>query len=382
MPAVLTPPTNNQAADGRDRNGGDNGEVLALPFTRAALELHEPFHDENHTGFGASRISVSPDDIPALGFLRGVWILVEATGGAAGAATVAADEDAPFAVLDAIQIRDVNGTPIYGPVSGYHAYLFQKYGNHRGIVSDPRVWPSFSDVDTDGNFTFLAYIPIEVQLRDALGCLPNLDSSAPYQFEYAVSADSDVYGTSPDTLPDVRVRAWQDVWSQPPGADLRGRPQAQRPPQLGVTQFHRSEVHNIGTGDQTIEIRRTGNLIRTLIAVLRDTTPARSDAGWPDPVRLVLDSRNLDNINRTVLRDRMAHRYDLDGGTLDAARGRDTGVHVWDFSHDSDGHAGGEQRHGYLQTTPASRLEIIGNFTNNADQLTVLIEDLAVPAGA
>lgn len=363
---------------GNDRDKAE-AELAPLSFVRGSRRRIESFHDET-TSLGASSVPVGPEDVPPLGFLRHVVIEVIASGGAAGAATVAADEDAPFSVLQDLQLTDVNGNAIAGPLNGYHAFLAEKYGAYTW-VSDARQRPSFSDVDSDGNFRFMIRVPVEVSARDAFGSLSNMNSSQTYKLRYTVAASSVVFDTAPDTLPSIQVKAWIEAWAQPRERHISGAPIRTKPPAHGATQYLTSTVYNISSGEQTIRLTRTGNLIRTLIAILRDSAGDRLDADWPDPVRLEYDGALIESVGLHLFRDRIAEQYGLNG-TDDAAEGRDSGVFVWCFHDDLDGRAGHEVRNQLLETSQATRLDVRGDFGTNADELTIITNDIAVPAGS
>lgn len=345
------------------------------------MELTEgAFHDKSDL-MTASAQQFGPVPVPAVGFARHIVLLIEATGGVAGGATVAAHEDAPWSCLQSVQLTDTNGAPIFGPLDGYDVYLANKWGAYN-FLTDPKSSPVYSAVASTGNFAFLLRIPIEIGNRDGLGALPNQNAANTFQVAYTLSPSASVYTTAPDTKPAVRRRFYLEAWSQPGAVDLAGRQQEQQPPAVGTTQFWRREQHPINSGEQTIRLTRMGNLIRGLIFIFRnDSSPSvRNSTEWPDPARLTLDSRQVQNLSSSVWKHFMAERYGFDGAAA-AANGLDTGVFVWDFIHDFDGKAGAELRDQYLATTQATRLELSGSF-GGGGTLTVLYNDVAPGAGS
>jgi len=82
-PSALAPPASRSPQ-------GQNAKAV-VPFIRAAKKHREPFFDQTN----ALGTALSPINIPAYGFLRGVWIRVDASGGA-GAASLAPTADSPF----------------------------------------------------------------------------------------------------------------------------------------------------------------------------------------------------------------------------------------------------------------------------------------------
>lgn len=353
----------------------DKQPSILVPFVRAAQEHVESFMDVTQA-IGANATQLAPVDIPAYGFIRGVYIEVTATGGTGGAAV--AKGDAPFTALTDIQISDVNGAPIVGPLDGYDVYLANKYGGYRRATTNPRLHPDFSAVQTTGNFSFLVYVPIEVSGRDGLGSLANLNAASSYKLRATIAPKGNVYSTDPTTLPNVRVRAWLDAWTQPTGTDLRGNPQATTPPAHGTTSYWSKNVVNVNAGLQTIRLPRVGNLIRNVVFVYRDVSAVRNKTNFPAPFSISWDTRLLQELQPITWRGQMSQRFGLTGAD-DSAAGLDTGVYVADFMHEFDGLAGAELRDGWLPTVQSTRLEVAGNF-GAAGTLTILTNDVS-PAG-
>lgn len=352
----------------------DGAPALLVPFVRAAQEHVEAFHDSTTT-LGTGSTALSPIDVPAYGFMRGIFIEVTATGGTGTAAVYKGD--GPFSVLSDISLSDVNGAPIVGPITGYDLYLINKYGGYRRATTNPKLHPDYA-APTNGNFTFLLYLPIEVSGRDGLGSLANLNAASSYKLRATIAPKSEVFGTDPTTLPNVRVRAWLDAWTQPAGADLRGNAQATQPPAHGTTSFWSKKIVNVSQGQQTIRLDRVGNLVRNLVFVYRDNAGVRNAANFPGTFDLSWDTRLLKSLSPTVWRGSMSQRFNLTGAN-DTAAGLDTGVYVEDYCHEFDGLAGAELRDGWLPTVQSTRLEVLGNF-GAAGTLTILTNDVS-PAG-
>lgn len=358
--------------------------ALLVPFTRAAREHVEQFVDASQI-ITSTSTQLGPYDVPAYGFMRGIYLQVDATGGAGGAATVTALEDAPWSAIQEVSVLDVNGAPIVGPLSGYDLFLIHKYGGYN-YSSDPRQSPQYSAVATgagaSGNFAFMLRIPIEVNGRDALGSLANQNASSTYKLRITLAPSSSIYGTAPaTTLPTVRIRASLDAWSQPTTTDLRGNSQATLPPAHGTTSYWSKTTMTLGSGNSTVRLPRVGNYLRNLIFVFRatsDGTRATADAQFPDPAAIYWDTRLLQQKSMKLWQHQTQTRYDLTG-TAEAARGRDKAVYVEDFTHDFDGQAGFELRDLWLPTVQSTRLELQGSF-GVAGTLTVITNDVS-PAG-
>lgn len=348
--------------------GGDAPQVM-VPFVRAARKQRIPTELDRSIQISASTVQVDMFELPAQGWLRGIWVLVEATGGV-GAGVVAAG-DAPWSAIGTIQVTDPAGNPIYGPVSGYSLYLSNLFGGYQ-FQGRPEDDPAFSAVGASGgNFSFLLYVPIEASARDAYGALPNQDSSAAYRVNIAQAPTAQIYTTPPaTTLPTIRWRAWVDVWSQPTAVDLAGNPQQQQPPGAGTTQFWTTEVQTTVASYNTLRVRRVGNLFRTIVVVYRDASGVRLvNTALPDPVRWLWDSLTLTDQSRVLQFSETARQYGYIAAELPA------GVQVFTFTDDLDGHPGYELRNALLPTTKATRLELQGTI-GTAGNVTFLLNDV------
>jgi hypothetical protein len=376
-PGVLAPAgnsaTRSPAADPHAATA--QAPAVFVPFTRGAYEHSEPILDVSQI-IDANTHIIGPFDVPAYGYLRGLIVQVNATGGVGGGATVAKFEDAPWSAIAEVVLYDVNGAPIVGPLSGHDLYLLNKWSQ---VNSDLVAGPVFSDVvvgaGASGNFAFLARIPVEISNRDAAGALPNQASNSTYKCRITMANSAGIYTTAPaTTLPTCRWRVALEAWSQPNPTDLMGRPQQAEPPDVGTTMFWTKTTKVIAAGNQTIRLDRVGNLIRDLIVVFRNNTPVRDTVDLPDPIQLLWDGRIVTNEMRDLRRHYMWERFGY------AASSLDTGVLVFDQLHDLNGDAGGELRDLWIPTTQGSRLDIVGNF-GVAGVLTILTNDVQ-PVGS
>jgi hypothetical protein len=343
-----------------------------VPFVRASYEHAEPANIDESRQISASSQLIGPVDVPAYGYLRSLLILVTATGGVG--AGVVAHADAPYSAIDEVALHDVNGAPIVGPFSGWDLYQAHKWGGYAAF-DDPALSPSFSAVGASGgNFSFLLRVPVEIGNRDALGALPNMNASSTYKLRLALAPSNRIYTTPPGTtLPTVRFRVWAECWAPPSAMNDLGAQQAVQPPALGTTQLWSKNIPPVTLGANTVQFKRVGNLIRTLVLVHRDGSGVRSDANLPDPLQLFMDGRLIFNEGLAIRRNYMRERYGVPAASIDA------GVVVIDFAHDIDGRMGGELRDNWLQTAQSTRLELQGSFAA-AGALTILTNDVA-PVG-
>lgn len=330
-----------------------------VPFIRAAYEHFESAWD-NSTALAVNATNIGPFDVPAHGYMRAIWLLVEGSGGVLGAGVL--HEDYPFVVLDSITLLDVNGQPIVGPHTGYDLYLMNLLGGY--------AWDSDATAEPDYigtiNCNFALRIPVEATSWDGFGSLANQNASAQYRVAITLAAEATAFTTVPTTRPTIRTRGYLESWTQPVPADALGNPQEQMPPGHPSTQFWSVYARDTIAGEQTHVLNRVGNWIRTIIFVVRNATPVRTTNNWPDPVRINLDGRQLWVAPRTYIRRQLRQRV----GVAPPA-----GVFALTYTHDQDGHTGNENRDLWLPTVQATRLEVVGTFA--AGTMRILTNDVA-----
>lgn len=366
---------------------GGNQQVLpVVPFIRASAEHREP------AGIDVSRLLTTADqdlgvfDIPAYGYVRRIVILVTAAGGTGGAPAVTVNEDAPWTTLKNIALTEPNGAVLSSWTSGYGTHLACKWGGFKDPAgADFKASPTFAAIGaTFTGYSYMTAIPVEINLRDGLGSLPNQNAAATFKLRLTLAKVADIVGgTLPTTLPTVRVRAFAECWDQPE-SQTAGATNQLTPPAMNTTQFWTEQTFNVLNGQNTIRLTRVGNYIRNLIFVFRaPTTRASGTTNWADPVTLFLDTRPLDIIEKNNWLHQMFERTGFGGTTgtavvlNDSPQGQDAGVFVYDFTHEFDGLLGRENRDLWLPTLGSTRLEIQGSF-GAAGALTVYTNDVAI----
>lgn len=380
-----------QAASGSAQlapSGGAAPMQLA-PFNRAARRHREgPFFDSGSQLLGANPRVLGPIDVPSYGFFRHIIVMVEATGGTASGTSAVAKEDAPWSILDSIQLTDVNGAPIISLMSGYDLFLANLFGAYVSRC-DPRADPMYQAVTTGGNFSFMLRIPVEISARDALGALPNQNAASTYKLNFTLREEAAIFGTNPGgTQPSVRIRCFLEAWTQPDPFDLMNTPQAVVPPAVGTTQFWTKQGGNVvSSGANRNRFSRVGNFWRNVILVFRDSSGSRAgfEASIPDPIQIEWDGRILTNDAKRVLRSVMAEQCaaiglpatSSDSPALTAGEAAiPNGVLSYTFADDFDGRQGFELRDLWLPTTQASRIEWVG-VAGAAGTVDYLINDVA-----
>jgi hypothetical protein len=355
MVLAPTKATNSQGGTGQTTaSGAATGGLGAVPFPRAANQHREAFANIT-TALGTSSVALAPLLIPAYGYLRSVLLRVTLTG-TGGAPVIAAD--GPYACLADVTLQEPNGNPIvqFNGNGGHNLYLANKWGGYRGN-NEPKQWQGYSGTAA----AQVAYIriPLEISEREALGALPNQNSSAQFQVRINLATLANSYATAP-TSATVQVEAFTEAWDQPAPMSPWG-PNQTEPPAMNTTQFWTQTSYSITSGQQTIQLRRVGNLLRNVIFVWRTAAGVRSEAGFPATWTFSLDAQQLDIVDNNVFLEQQSERFGY-FGTADTAGAPDTGVRVMDFIHDFSGRGGYETRNQWLYTLPSSRFEISGNF--------------------
>lgn len=360
-------------ASAAQRSGSPgNPAGVVIPFSAAAHEHTEWFLDTSVTpGAGAVLISPLPE-VPAYGYVRNVYIQVDATGGTLGAGVLSADY--PQNLFDLIQLEDVNGAPIFGPMNGFQTLQANILGGYAGI-SDPRRGPGY--VSTI-NASFALRVPIEISHRDGFGALANQNSASTYKLRLRVNPSSVLYSTAPTTVPAFRIRAALEAWSLPDAQDVRGRPQMQLPPAHGTTQYWSAGSYAVAAGgQQRIPVQRVGNLIRILAFIARTAAGARSDAVFPDPVTLSWDARDIRASDpQAYLNQDFFESINGLNNTATYSAARDAGVFAYLFNTADHNLAGDDPPTLWLPTVQSSRIEVRGTVVT-AGNVEELVNDIA-----
>ena len=334
---------------------------LIVPFGAAAHEHSEgPFLDTTFVP-GSNTVQVYNGGVPSHGFLRGVWIYVTCSGGVAGTA----HEDAPWNLLDRIELRDVNGGEIFS-LDGYNAFLASFLGGY-DFIQDPRMDPHY--VGTTPNFAFAIWVPVEIHHSTGLGSLANQNAAAEYKLTIRGNTSANVWSVAPTTIPTVRVRCYLETWTLPDKTDPGGRVQAQLPPLHGTTQFWSVSQDDVASGNDSLKLTRLGNMLRAIILVTRNGAGARNASILPELLELHWDQRILLQEHRDRRRSKMARQF------ITSSAGLPTGVYAFNMDTDILGHAGDGTTELWLPTRQSTRMEFKGAFS--AGSVQVLTNDVA-----
>ena len=302
-----------------------------VPFVRGSGKGKYKFFSKSTTLTTATQ-DLGPIDIKAYDYMRS--ILVTCTTTSAGGTAGTAQPDAPFNLFTNIAVKQPNGQTMYQVSSGYHAAMIQKYGYYRAY-GDPRSDPNFF---VNGSWaTFAFRIPFELDLRDALGSLPNKDAAAPFQLELTLNTLANVFGSGSAASPTFTVEAWLEAYDQPPTA-LNGQPVQTTPPNMNTLQRWTEQNISMTSGQFDARVRKLGNYLRCLIpimknsggtrigAVINGTATNNSSTNWADPVQIVLDEDVKDNISTADWFRRIWEVYGFGAGFPGTASNNTTGT--------------------------------------------------------
>jgi hypothetical protein len=298
-------------------------------------------------------------------FLRGVRLIVRSTGGVGGTVT----NDSPWNVFNSLELDNVDGSQILYPMTGYAHFLAQKY--YRPFIGSP---DQQYDYANGINPSFTLFLQNEV--RHTLAVLSNTDSRSQYKYSVTYSPASTLI-TSGTTAPTVTTTAYMDAWAQPDATDLQGTANQPLPPGLNVQNLRRHDLpvqlNSAGSDNVVITRAITGNELRGIIMVLRDSNGNRQDYAT-DPIRWTIDNRNMGALSPDELFNWMSNFY----GPLYS--GRPTGVYVYPRFFLPGSLLG----QGWLPTTNATKLQ--WEFTtlstgSNLPGTIELISDEMTPVG-
>lgn len=250
---------------------------MGLPFVVASRpqKRYANVQTVNNTSAGGSFQVVQ---LAATGWVRRVSLFFTFTGTyASGAAVVAGD--GPFNLISNITLTDSTGQPVVQPVSGYNAYLINKYlPNGSQSTNEPRFWdnpqagPEFAYSAPSGTSvaaTWRIDLDFEMDARTGYGCIPNLDSNASLQLrvDYAVSTVA-FTGTTPSNH-QIVMRVSQEYWA-PVGNAIGNTPVQPSPPGAGDYMETRYETQTVSASSENlVTLTNRGGLIKGLLLVSR-----------------------------------------------------------------------------------------------------------------
>lgn len=249
------------------------------------------------------------------GFLRGVRLQVRTTTVAAGGT---ATGDNPWVVFNSSTLENIDGAPIKYPMGGFADYVGQTY--YRPWFGDPATRYDYTR-GINPSFTLF----LQPEICSTAGVLANTDARAQYRYRFTLNTAANVV-TSGSTAPTITVTQFLETWAQPDREDLHKNAITGIPPGLAIQTLRRTQTINLNNAaaDNTFQIANTGNELRGMLMIVRDSNNARQDF-LSDPIRVRLDNRALATYSPDEVFQQMADHYPaLAAGTTV----RPTGVYV------------------------------------------------------
>lgn len=343
--------------------------VAMIPFTSAAHEHTEVAFDKTVEFTGATQ-QLGPFDVPAYGYFRHLLLNVETS--TAGSAEFVGAADYPFNIFQNIQINDVNGAPIFGPMDGYAALWCSIVGGYAGRP-DPRVMPFFT-VTTGVACQFILRIPLEVSHRDGFGSLANQNAAAAYKVYLTLNTSVAIQTSAAKTAPKLRIRGFLEAWSLPNEKSQSGQVQAEAPPMLDSAQYHSYFLKETANGANTVILPRVGSLIRSLIIIARKANGERSDKVFPNPAALEWDSRGMREDTQIMLQEFLS-------ASVPELKTRDTGVFAYPLDRSTKNTVGDDTPALWYPTAQSTRIQLRG-VTEEAGTWQIITNDVAPVAVA
>lgn len=341
-----------------------------VPFTAAAHEHTEIAFDETVQP-GENQLQLGPFDVPAYGYFRHLLIQVDTVEEGEVEAGATKNADFPWNIFSNIQINDVNGAPIYGPLDGFASLYASITGGYAGRP-DPRTMP-FTNEELKKP-SYLLRIPIEVSHRDGFGALANQNAAASYKVYLTLNTKKELLTAGSELAkfkkaPKIRVRGYLEAWSLPNERDIAGNPQAEAPPMLDSAQYYSYYQKNTQKGNNTVLLVRVGSLIRNLIVIARNAAGERKDAVFPNPATLEWDSRSMREDSQNMLIEHLA-------ASVPELKTRDAGVFAYLLDRSLKNTVGDDSPNLWYPTVQSTRLEIRGN-AEEAGTWQIITNDVA-----
>jgi hypothetical protein len=220
--------------------------------------------------------------IDAVGFLRGMRLLLRSGGATDGTPTA----DNPANTFLQAGIQNTDGTEIIQSLIAGYTHI-QKQRFFRPWLQDPMMAYDWACSINPSMTLFL-----QPEVRQQLGALENTDTRQQYAWTHVLNTAAAV-GITGGTC-SVNVTPYVDVWAQPDVSDLEGVDNERIPPGVNLQTKTRHTTFTLqGAGaDNNFLSPLTGNALRGGLLIVRDSNLARQDY-LSDPISWTLDDRTL-----------------------------------------------------------------------------------------
>lgn len=339
--------------------GSGHGE--ATPFaTVSALQLDANSHE--------FEFNVTPG-----GFLRGVVMQVSSDG-SGNIGTGALVQDSPWSVIQSATLEDISGEGILKPMSGFAHMIKQKW--FQPWDGDPSKRAGFSN-SINPAFT----LRLSSEVRDTLCVLANGDARAQYRVKFTVAPNTALATGAVTTYPKITIKLYASKWYNPDAVDLLDNPINPRPDGLVASRIFQHQMYDaFGSGDNTPRLELTGNEIRAIALIIRNSLGARVDLSDTNAGSIIfsMDDRTFWKRTASQWVEEMAAFYEQLGAGIWT---RDTGVYIIP-KYRKPGDLIGEY---WLQTVEQNNLgiELLGGDlgANVPGTIEFLYDNIAVEAG-
>ena len=352
------------------------------PFVRNSQAGRAPQYSVTGSSFGSI---VTQPLVARPGYFRNFRVThTLVTTGTVTSGSLAAD--APYNINSLIQLKDAFGTPII-VADGYSAsYLIGLYGGAFGLnngTNTPANLPSWTAVSaTTGAGSFSYSLPLE--FTKAYGVLSAANASLLPTLQFNYNSATAVFGSgSSGSYPTISTQVDTDFYWLPEGTA------GIEPPGLGTTrqwQLVQANPTIAASASARVQFPRLGGYLDTVIAIVRDSTGARTDGYWPNRIQWYVDGVPLIDTTMTELYDDMAIGYGFNSGVTGMPT-RPTGTIAFNRKTSLNQQSLGLLDTGevFLSTNPATLLELnfapAGAGSNSPATVSCLVGQV-VPTGA
>ena len=336
------------------------------PFIRYAEEAVALAYSSAGIAFGGV-VNLPLTAVP--GFLRALWITIQASGGSGTTTAAVAAADAPYNVITQLTLRDASGQPIYPAIDGYGLWLINLYGGQcgQGGRQNPSFLQSFSAVAVSGNFLFKLWVPLEFNSSGYCSLPADNTAELPKLMINLNSAAGGVYTTAPaPTVPTLTVTVEESYWAVPNNM-----------PDLAPFDVGASAQWLLTTSGQNppsnaymrVLDQGVGQFVHTKIFVFRDSTGARADL-WPTSIETWIDQFQYRFERQDSRADLLQKQFGLTlTGNNGAAGTRPVGVFAWTWRDSVENEvSAADDAENILVTTGSTKFEVGGSWATNANQ--------------
>ena len=182
-------------------------------------------------------------------------------------------------------VRSTGGTGI--PTADNPGNVIQSQRYFRPWQLDPTTAYDWAQ-SANPSFSFF----LSPEIRQTACVLSNTDARSLYKYNLFLNTATSV---TSGTAPTITTTTYLDAWGQPDPQDLQGVSNQPLPPGLALQTKRRQQagvvLQSAGT-DNIFQLVNTGNAMRGIIAIVRDSANNRQDY-LSDPIRWQQDNRNL-----------------------------------------------------------------------------------------